>query len=115
MTSENELKTLETLQPLGSEETKEGDQNKVIQFAQNEVKNGFLKVQPQIDGMSSAGLKRVLKAMSHVGTAEHLITGRELHLKEEEKTLIDNLFLHMENTMALLQILNENNQGETNE
>jgi len=110
MTSENnQIGELPTL----SEGIKDISEEKILQAASNEVKKGYTRLKPQIDAMSSASLKRVLKTVTHVAVAEHLITGEETTLNGEEQKLVDSLYLHMENTISFLEVMNQHNKGET--
>ena len=109
----NELPSLDDSLGKGSQEITE---EQIIDQASEAVRLSYFKVAPQIDKLSSANLKRVIKAISHVGIAEELLTSKKQNLNENEQKLIDSLHQHMENTMILMQILNQkNNEGESNE
>lgn len=85
------------------------------EFAINEVRRGIEKISPVIDSLTSSELKRVVKSISHVAVAEHLLNNKEVTLSEKESKLVDMLFSHMDNVGVLLQLQREFTETKENE
>lgn len=91
-------------------------EDKII-MSKNMVGHATEKVDKLVDGLSSAGLKRVLKIVSHCHLADALLDRNiNFHLSEPEQNLIDSIFALQETVFghqALTQEAEENNNSDT--
>ena len=66
-----------------------------------QIEHGYNKINEKIDDLTSAELKRVLKAITYVHQAGHLLYNEEIELSEEESQLIDNIYSFQEPILML--------------
>jgi len=78
-------------------------------FALGNVARGVEKVSPVIDKMTSASLKRVLKAITMIKVGEEIIKGKTDGLSVDEQNLVDMIFEYQENVLGYLQLTEELN------
>lgn len=83
-------------------------------LAISQVAKGIEKLSPEIDALTSASLKRVLKAITMVRVGEEIVTGKTEPLQEKEQKIVDLIFEHQENVLGYLQLTEETQQGEEN-
>lgn len=96
---------------------KSNEAQEVFELAKDEVTRGLAKLDPQIDEMTSASLKRVLKAITFVSMADDLVNGNKVELQENEKRLIDSIFKFQETMIGFTSMLDQqqdNNEGGQN-
>lgn len=98
------------------------DQHKqMVEIASGNIERLTSKIGPSIDELSSANLKRVLKAITHYSVADNILTGKVLELQEKEQKLIDNILHLQEEILGFMQLSNElgltqqQDEGENNE
>jgi hypothetical protein len=77
------------------------------------------RVGKQIDDLTSASLKRVLRTVCHVHLADALLEKpHHIDLNEKEQKLIDTIFALQENVMGhqvlMKEIFEAQNDGQTN-
>lgn len=65
------------------------------------------KVNSGIDDLTSASLKRVLKAITFSHVSEEAQSGKKLELNEQEQNLVDRIFQLQEDTLGHLQLTEE--------
>ena len=90
----------------------------LLEAAIRDVARSMEKVGPQIDKLTSASLKRVLKTVTHVHLAEHITQGKQMELNETEQNLVDHIFGLQENVLGYMQLdreINGTKQEENNE
>jgi transcription initiation factor IIE alpha subunit len=87
-----------------------------------QIEHGYNKINDEIDELTSAQLKRVLKAITYVHQAGHLLYNKEVELSEEENGLIDRIYAFQEPILMLQhQLMSEgmdesvSDEGENNE
>lgn len=95
------------------------EQKNMVENTTKNIERLTTKVGPTIDTLGSAGLKRVLKAITHYSIAENIITGKKLKLKETEQMLIDHVFELQQEILGFIQLSNElgltTQEGENDE
>jgi hypothetical protein len=91
-------------------------EDKII-MSKNMVGHGTEKVEKLIDKLSSAGLKRVLKIVSHCHLADAMLDRNiNFNLSEDEQNLIDGIFALQETVFghqALVQESENTNNTES--
>ena len=95
-------------------ENKEIDPQEALKLTVAAIASNFEKVGDTIVGFTSAKLKRVLKVITHASLAEEIITGKKLELEEDEKKIIDKIFLLQEDVLGYIQLKTEL-EGENDE
>lgn len=87
-----------------------------------EIERGYNKINTEIDNLTSAELKRVLKAITYVHQAGHLLHNKEVELSDEESGLIDRIYAFQEPILMLQhQLMQEgmeeavSEEGDNNE
>lgn len=73
------------------------------------------KVSKQIDNLSSSGLKRVLKIISHVHFGEAVLGLTPIQLKEDEQVLVDSIFELQETVFGYTALKQEADQKSNND
>ena len=82
-----------------------------------EIDRKYQIINEDIDGMTSSELKRVLKAITYIHQAGHLLYNEEVELSEKESKLIDRIYSFQDPILMLQsELLNMNSEeGEENE
>lgn len=78
-----------------------------LETAKEDIGLLMTKVSNEIDQLTSSELKRVLKTVTHVHMADSFLGGEDVVLKENEQSLIDNIFQLQESVLGSLQLQNE--------
>lgn len=78
-----------------------------LDLSLSEISRDTAFLREAIDKMTSAGLKRVLKAVTHVSIGEELLTGKKSVLQGAEQRLIDRIFKMQENVIGYIQLKKE--------
>jgi len=82
-----------------------------------QVEHGYEKINDSIDEMSSSQLKRILKAVTFIDKAGHLLYNDLVDLSDEESELIDDIYNFQNPMLMLMNELNAETteEGEENE
>ena len=80
-----------------------------------EIERGYNKINAEIDELTSADLKRVLKAVTYVHQAGNLLYNEEINLSSAEAGLIDRIYAFQEPIMMLQHQLMAEGQSEAEE
>jgi len=78
-----------------------------------EIERGYNKINTEIDELSSADLKRVLKAITYVHQAGDLLYSNKVELSEQEAGLIDRIYAFQEPIMMLQHQLMQEGMEES--
>lgn len=90
-------------------------EDKII-MSKNMVGHGTEKVEKLIDNLSSAGLKRVLKIVSHCHLADALLDRNiNFSLSEDEQNLIDSIFALQETVFGHQALIQESENTDNPE
>jgi len=83
-----------------------------VTMAKIMVAHSSEKVAKAIDGLTSASLKRVLKAITHTHLADAILEKEtKFDLSEEESSLIDTIFALQETVMGASTLIQEVENG----
>ena len=92
--------------------TSKEQQEQALSLALGSLKRGIEKVGPMIDDLTSAGLKRVLKTITHFYFADNIVNDGKHKLEENEQKLIDAIFMLQEDVLGYTQLYSELNPRE---